>query len=154
MDKTIIPIDKDNIMQVEEYPTGTIIRDKKGRIMKGSSAPGTVRTTEDAHNLHQIRRDQAREIALRAVNTVSKQANIIIPEDINPDMIGWYAINEDITTGLFSSDNLRNKVEAAKFIGHNTGMIDKSSDQQPGDITISSDMQELIRNIADIVRDK
>jgi len=140
---------------IEEYGNGksVMLRGKDGKWLPGSKPLSTVKTTEDARRLQGIRRDQAREIALRAVNTVSKQSNINIPEDINPDMVGWYAINEDITTSLFTQENLRNKVEAAKFLGSNTGMIQKEDNTQPGDITISSDMRQLLHDIAVIIEE-
>src|SRR3990172_7453925 len=145
---------KDPDITVETYGDGksVMLRAKNGKWLPGSKPLSTVKTTEDAHRLQDIRRNQAREIALRAVNNVAIQSTGVIPEDINPDMVGWYAINDDIAAGLFSQENLRSKVEAPKFLGHNTGMIEKTDESRPGDITASQDMQDLIRNIADIVR--
>lgn len=140
------------IMSIEHYGESTLIRGKNGRIMPGSKPLSTVKTSEQGKELVNRRIQKARDVALQAVNNVAVQSNIVIPDNIDNDYVGWYAINEDIATGLFSQDNLRSKTEAAKFLGHNTGMIDKTEDNQPGSITVSNELAELVRNIADIVR--
>ena len=142
---------------VQEYTDingnkGIIKRRPDGRFAKGMHPANIITSTEQSVELLKRRRDKAKETALQAVNLASAQADIPIPDNIETDYIGWYAINNDLATSFFTSDNLRSKVDASKQLGINTGMIDKSDDNQPGDINISSDLQELIRNIADIVR--
>src|SRR3990172_1658351 len=133
---------KDPNITVETYGNGksVMLRAKNGKWLPGSKPLSTVKTSEQGKEMVVKRIQKARDVALQAVNNVEN------------DYIGWYAINDDIATSLFSQDNLRSKTEAAKFLGHNTGMIDKTDDRQAGDITVSQDMQDLIRNIADIVR--
>ena len=153
MDKTIIQSDDPNVMRVEDYGDDyKIIRAKSGKFLPGTRSPGTIDTTEKSLNLKAIRKQKAQETALQALNDVSLQANITIPNGIEGEYIGWYALNNHLSTMTFTSDNLRGMTESIKLLGHNTGMIEKTDDSHTGDITVSSDMQELIRNIADIVR--
>ena len=155
MDKTIIQSSDPNEMQVEDYGDDyKIVRSKSGKFLPGTRSPGTIDTTEKSLQLKAIRKQKAQETALKALNDVSLQANIIIPDDIDGEYIGWYAVNNHAATSYFTSDNLRGLSEMMTKLGHNTGMIDKTDDQQPGGITVSNELAELVRNIADIVRDK
>ena len=140
---------------IEEYNDGKaiMIRGKNGKFLPGSKPISTIHTSDEGKQLVKRRHQKAQEIALQAMNNVANQANIIIPEEIPVDYVGWYAINNDITTSLFVNDNLRNKVEAAKFLGSNTGMIQKQDTEQSGDITISSDMRQLLHDIAVIIEE-
>ena len=145
---------KDPDITVETYGDGksVMLRAKNGKWLPGSKPLSTVKTSEQGKEMVVKRIQKARDVALQAVNNVALQSNVVIPDNIENDYIGWYAINDDIATGLFSQDNLRSKTEAAKFLGHNTGMIEKTDDNQPGSITVSNELAELVRNIADIVR--
>ena len=143
----------EQIITVEEYPNDRmLIRGANGRIMKGSKPPGTIRTSEDSYKLKELKREKAQRIALQAVNNVALQSDITIPPDVETDFIGWYAINDHAANSYFANDNLRGLSEMMTKLGHNTGMIEKTDESRPGDITVSQDMQDLIRNIADIVR--
>ena len=140
-------------MRIEDYGNDKmLIRGKNGRIMPGSKPLSTIKTSEDSYRLKELKREKSQRIALQAVNNVARQADIIIPKDIETDYVGWYAINDHAATSYFSNDNLRGLSEMMTKLGHNTGMIDKTDDNQPGSITVSNELAELVRNIADIVR--